>query len=121
VKFTPQGGTVTIYTVLDVDGCMAINFADTGIGMDEAGIAKALEPFGQADSTLSRMYEGTGLGLPLTKRLMEAHGGTLEIESRLEEGTTVTVRFPANRVIVGPVAEENLSKAGPREKVVTSS
>ena len=99
VKFTPRDGTVTISAGLEADGCMALVIADTGVGMDESEIAEALEPFGQADSTLSRKFEGTGLGLPLSKRLVEAHGGTLKIESRPQKGTTVTVRFPAERVV----------------------
>ena len=60
---------------------------------------RALERFGQLDSSLSRKYEGTGLGLPLSKRLMELHGGRLEIESVVGIGTTVTATFPGERLV----------------------
>jgi len=99
VKFTPKGGKVSVDTQLTDDGMLALTVSDTGIGMDEEGIAVALSSFGQVDSGLSRKHEGTGLGLPLTKGLMELHGGTLKIESKLGQGTSVTVTFPKERVI----------------------
>ena len=77
---------------------MEITVADTGIGMNDGGIAKALSLFGQVDSGLARRQEGSGLGLPLTKGLVELHGGTLTITSVMDVGTTVTVTFPAERV-----------------------
>jgi signal transduction histidine kinase len=76
-----------------------IKVIDTGIGMAREDIPKALEPFGQVDSKLSRKYEGTGLGLPLSKALVELHGGKLEIESEPGVGTTVTVVLPTQRII----------------------
>ena len=72
---------------------------DTGIGIALADIPTALSPFGQVDSTLSHKYEGTGLGLPLTKSLVEMHGGYLDIQSQIGVGTTVTARFPAARIV----------------------
>lgn len=84
---------------------------DTGIGIAPADIPKALSPFVQIDSTLSRKYEGTGLGLPLTKALVELHGGSLDLESEIGAGTTVTVRFPAERIVRerrGPVGDNGL-------------
>jgi signal transduction histidine kinase len=72
--------------------CIAVS--DTGIGMDAMDIPKALEPFGQIDSSIARKYQGTGLGLPLSKLLAELHGGDLSIESALGRGTTVTVVLP---------------------------
>ena len=99
VKFTNAGGRVTLS--VDDEGArgLAIRVIDTGIGMASEDIPKALEPFGQVDSKLARKYEGTGLGLPLSKALVELHGGSLRIESELGVGTTVTVIFPASRVI----------------------
>jgi signal transduction histidine kinase len=73
--------------------------SDTGIGMRKEDIPKAFEHFRQVDSSLSRKYEGSGLGLPLARELMEAHGGRLEIESTPNVGTTATVVFPRERVI----------------------
>jgi signal transduction histidine kinase len=63
-----------------------------------------MAPFSQIDSDLSRKYEGTGLGLPLTKALIELHGGSLRLQSEVGAGTTVTVRFPAGRIVSLPVA-----------------
>jgi PAS domain S-box-containing protein len=99
IKFTPEDGEVTIHTEVDEKGCLHIIVRDTGIGMDEDGLTTAMEPFGQAEGALSGKFEGTGLGLPLTRRLVEAHGGVLEIESRPRMGTTVTVCLPAERVV----------------------
>jgi len=73
---------------------------DTGVGMDDKELAKAMSKFGQVDSGLDRKHEGTGLGLPLTQGLVELHGGKLEIDSNKGEGTTVTVRFPPERTVI---------------------
>jgi len=99
VKFTPEGGEVTVSAWLNDNGSLAVAVADTGIGMDEEEMTKALSTFGQVDSGLDRKHEGTGLGLPLAKRLMELHGGTLEIESEKALGSSITVTFPKKRVI----------------------
>jgi PAS domain S-box-containing protein len=97
VKFTPAGGGVAIAARLTPEGGVELSVEDNGIGMDPAEIPLALEPFRQIDRGLNRRYEGTGLGLPLTKRLVELHGGAIEIRSALGKGTTVTVTFPAER------------------------
>ncbi len=99
VKFTPEGGHVKVTAGRDDEGRFVISVSDTGIGISEEDQPKVLLPFNQVDSRLSRKYEGTGLGLPLTKRLMELHGGWLEIESALERGTKVSLIFPRERVI----------------------
>ncbi|MEX0815697.1 MAG: PAS domain S-box protein, partial [Dongiaceae bacterium] len=99
VKFTPAGGEVTISAAIEADGRLALAVADTGIGIAPEDMVRALEPFGQIDSSLSRRYEGTGLGLPLAKALIELHGGTLALESRPGAGAVATVRFPPGRVI----------------------
>ena len=98
IKFTPPGGTVTFRATAFADG-LAIAVADTGIGIASADIPTALERFGQVDSRLARKYEGTGLGLPLSKKLMELHDGSLAIESAPGTGTTVTITFPLERVV----------------------
>ena len=98
VKFTPPQGEVRVSILRRGDG-VAVAVADTGIGIAAEDIPRALERFRQIDSALGRKYEGTGLGLPLSKRLVELHGGTLEIESRVGSGTTITVTFPAERVL----------------------
>jgi signal transduction histidine kinase len=103
VKFTPAGGRVTVDTSHDIDG-LAISVSDTGIGIASADIPKALDRFSQVENKLVRKYGGTGLGLPLAKQLMELHGGSLTIDSTPQVGTTVTVRFPAERVLIEPAA-----------------
>jgi len=99
VKFTPKGGKVTVSAGLNERRELVIKVVDTGIGIAPEDIGKALSPFMQIDSSLSRKYEGTGLGLPLSKALVELHGGQLTIESQLGAGTTVTVTFPTTRVV----------------------
>jgi PAS domain S-box-containing protein len=99
VKFPPGGGRVALEAAVDAVRGLVIKVIDTGIGMAREDIPKALEPFGQVDSKLSRKYEGTGLGLPLSKALVELHGGKLEIESEPGVGTTVTVVLPTPRII----------------------
>ncbi|MDR3448258.1 MAG: ATP-binding protein [Alphaproteobacteria bacterium] len=98
VKFTSEGGSVTLSAMIDDAGRMNINVVDSGIGIAQKDIAVALAPFGQIESALSRKHQGTGLGLPLTKALVELHGGTLTLESELGVGTTVKLIFPAERV-----------------------
>jgi len=97
VKFTPRGGHIRIAAGLE-EGDLVIRIADTGIGIAPDDIQKALDPFTQIDSSLARRYEGTGLGLPLAKRLIELHDGKLAIESALGAGTCVTLTFPSRRL-----------------------
>jgi len=94
VKFTPAGGRITLSARRDGAGFVALSVADTGIGMRAEDIPVALSPFSQVDSSLSRRYEGTGMGLPLCKSIIELHGGRLEIASARGRGTTVTVLLP---------------------------
>jgi signal transduction histidine kinase len=98
VKFTPKDGAITL-SAERRGGDLAIVVADTGIGMAPEHIGIALARFGQVDNRLARRYEGTGLGLPLVKRLVELHGGKLTIDSALGSGTTVTALLPAERVL----------------------
>jgi signal transduction histidine kinase len=98
VKFTLPGGTVSVFTIQHSAG-LDITVDDTGIGMRSEDIPRALERFGQIDSTLARKYDGAGLGLPLARNLIELHGGTLRIESTVGAGTTVTVSLPAHRLL----------------------
>jgi signal transduction histidine kinase len=106
VKFTPAGGQIILSVDRSTDGGVLIDVSDTGIGIPEDKMELALSPFGQIDSKLSRKFEGTGLGLPLTKRLVELHGGTMKIVSEVAEGTTVSVLLPADRVLAAPALKE---------------
>jgi signal transduction histidine kinase len=99
VKFTPEGGCVTVSTGIDSFGDVSVGVADTGIGLTDEELRVATQPFGQVDSRLSRRHVGTGLGLSLTKAMVELHGGTLTIRSASNEGTTVTFTIPKERVI----------------------
>ena len=99
IKFTPPGGTATISASYDPGDSFKIQVADTGIGIAAEDIDKALSQFGQVESTYNRTFDGTGLGLPLTNALAKLHGGSLELESQLNLGTTVTIKFPSWRVI----------------------
>ncbi|MBV8536000.1 MAG: sensor histidine kinase, partial [Alphaproteobacteria bacterium] len=105
------GGRVEMTGRLLPDGGAVITVADTGIGMKAADIALALEPFRQIDNALTRRTEGTGLGLPLAKALIEMHGGTLQIRSEPGRGTQVDLRLPEDR-LVRPPGQEASVKAG---------
>jgi signal transduction histidine kinase len=97
IKFTPEGGKVRIDGGSGQDGCYLLTVRDSGVGMNEREIANALVPFGQNATHMSAKHDGTGLGLPLAKAMMELHGGQLAIESHPGHGTTVTLRFPPER------------------------
>jgi PAS domain S-box-containing protein len=99
VKFTPRGGRIELAAFVDPAGRLVATVADTGIGIAAEDVATAFEPFRQIDNKLSRKYAGTGLGLPLTAAMARLHGAELKLESRLGVGTTVTIAFPAARVI----------------------
>ncbi len=99
VKFTPEEGEVSVSSKLNDNGSLAIAVRDNGIGMNEDEVKHAMSKFGQLDTSLYRKHEGTGLGLPLTKGLMELHNGAMEIHSKKGQGTMITVTFPKERVI----------------------
>ena len=98
IKFTPDGGTVSVAAVKNDDGGLTITIADTGIGIATADIDRVFEPFVQLDSSLARRYEGTGLGLALSRRWAHLHGGALVLTSELGKGTTAEIRLPKDRV-----------------------
>src|SRR6266851_1628947 len=102
IKFTQPGGRVRLKVARYAHRGMTFRVEDTGIGMSVDQIPVALEPFGQIDTGLDRKRSGVGLGLPLTKRLVELHGGTIEIESEPGKGTIVTVRLPEERLLQKP-------------------
>ena len=111
VKFTPAGGSVTMRCVIESDGGFAMSVADTGIGIAAKDIPKALEKFGQVDSSLQRKHDGTGLGLPLVKAMVELHGGALSLESEVGVGTKATIRFPRQRVLASNITYLTPAKA----------
>jgi PAS domain S-box-containing protein len=108
VKFTPAGGSVRLAAAINPRDEVAISVADTGVGMAPDEIPRALQPFGQIDNSLISPHAGTGLGLPLAKRLVELHGGTLTLDSEPGRGTVVTVILPAERTRLHKTAQAGL-------------
>ena len=99
IKFTPRGGNVRLAAKLSAENELLMTVADTGIGMRQEDIPRIFEPFHQIEDSLTRKHEGTGLGLPLAKKLCELHDASIGIETAPGRGTKVRVRFPATRTI----------------------
>ncbi len=99
IKFTEPGGTVTVGAMLEGDGRLLLFVRDTGIGIAAEDIDLAFEPFSQLDSTLSRRFQGAGLGLYASRALVNAHGGLLSLQSAPGQGTLAEIRLPAERVL----------------------
>jgi len=99
IKFTPQKGEISIGVRLVPSGNLVIMIKDTGIGMAPDQLEEAMKTFRQIENTLNRTFEGTGLGLPLTKALVEMHGGTLSLKSESDKGTEVSIEIPKERII----------------------
>ena len=103
VKFTNNGGTITIIAYLDACNNIIISITDTGIGIPEDKIEYVLEPFSQVDNVFSRTHDGVGLGLSLTKSLIELHNGEIRIESEVDIGTSIIIIMPAERTILNNI------------------
>lgn len=102
IKYSPTGRAVTVrHRVVD-DGEVWIDVVDGGTGMTREEIAIALLPFGRTESAIRTGEAGTGLGLPISKAIIEAHGGRMAIDSAPRRGTTVSVVLPANRLVAAP-------------------
>jgi signal transduction histidine kinase len=99
IKFSDKDSAVHVTASCPVGGPFRITVRDTGIGMRPEDIPIALAPFRQIDSRVARAYEGTGLGLSIVAALMKIHQGSLDIESEPGKGTSVTIEFPADRVV----------------------
>jgi two-component system cell cycle sensor histidine kinase PleC len=100
VKFTPQGGTITI-TAAATENNVHITVTDTGIGIAAKDMERLAKPFEQIENQFSKTKEGTGLGLALTKSLIEMHNGSFEVDSLLGEGTRATVILPIRQTAAG--------------------
>ena len=98
VKFTPAGGTITVFAKRSINGGMEIGVSDTGVGIDPDDINAVFEAFGQGRHDIATAEKGTGLGLPIVRGLVEAHGGKVRLESQLGKGTTVACFFPRERL-----------------------
>ena len=111
VKFTPNGGTVTVAAMEEISGDLIMTVSDTGIGIAQDEIERVFEPFVQLDSSLARKYEGTGLGLSLSRRWVQLLGGSLILESDLGAGTVAQLRFPRERVRPAKIAGQDRFEA----------
>jgi len=100
VKFTQASGRVIVDCKHDKSGNLLIIVKDTGVGIPREQLEKVLEPFEQVEDHLTRRNEGTGLGLPIAKALIELHGGELRLDSELNVGTTAEIRLPRERIEV---------------------
>ena len=106
VKFTEAGGRVNLIGHKCQDNSIQIEVIDTGVGMTPEELEVALTPFGQAGTTMTRAHEGTGLGLPLVKSLVELHGGELFIRSKKNIGTTVQILLPPPQPKITAVSKQ---------------
>ena len=97
IKFSHQGGAIEVKTSYGAQG-LCIMFQDHGIGISQSKLNDIMEPFGQINDPKLNQGQGTGLGLPIAKAMMEMHGGDLTVESIEGQGTTVTCCFPVDRV-----------------------
>ena len=109
IKFTPKGGKVTVGAALNDNGGVHFRVSDTGLGIAKEDLHAVMEPFGQAGNAISGKREGTGLGLPLSKKIAEMHGGSLTLQSWPGKGTTVEVTLPPERTL-GPRAPSKPDK-----------
>jgi signal transduction histidine kinase len=99
IKFTPAGGYIKVGAELTPDGDLMLEIQDSGIGMAETDIDRALEPFSQLDTNSLSGQEGVGLGLSIASRLTALHGGRLQIRSELGIGTRAQILLPADRIL----------------------
>jgi signal transduction histidine kinase len=111
VKFTLPGGHIKIAGRYDPEAGLTLTVSDTGIGIAPDDITRVLAPFEQVDSSFSRSHQGTGLGLPLVKAIVELHGGNLVVDSEVGVGTCVSVSFPPDRAIFDRAAAGSRSAA----------
>ncbi len=115
VKFTPDGGSVTVKAFSEQDQ-ICVDVSDTGIGIDEKQLGLLFRPFEQLDGSLSREYEGTGLGLVMVKRLIELHNGSVSVNSQKNAGSTFSFKIPylqtADQATSSGSANKSLTQEG---------
>jgi cell cycle sensor histidine kinase DivJ len=118
IKFSERGGTVTVTALVEGPRLM-VRVIDTGVGIEADDIKRLGDPFFQAGKTYQRRHEGTGLGLSIVKSLVGLHGGDMAVESKIDEGTTVTVTLPL--VFTPPVLsnESNVATLAPTQRIQT--
>jgi two-component system cell cycle sensor histidine kinase PleC len=114
IKFTPQGGEVWVKVGWTASGGQYLSVRDNGAGIPEEEIPVVLSSFGQGSNAIKTAEQGAGLGLPIVKGLIDLHGGTFTLRSKLREGTEVIVTFPASRVVAALPAVDDLAPLQPR-------
>ncbi|HET7887545.1 MAG TPA: ATP-binding protein [Bradyrhizobium sp.] len=117
VKFTERGGTVTVSASID-GGRLVVRVADTGVGITADDLKRIGDPFFQAGTTYQRRHEGTGLGLSIVKTLVALHGGEMTVQSKIDEGTTVTVTLPLTPQAAQP--NSNVATLAPMVRPATA-
>ncbi len=117
IKFTERGGRVTVSA--SVEGArLMLRVTDTGVGIAADDLKRIGDPFFQAGKTYQRRHEGTGLGLSIVKSLVALHAGELTVQSKLDEGTTVTVALPLTFTTPGP--SNNVATLTPSARPATA-
>jgi cell cycle sensor histidine kinase DivJ len=112
VKFTERGGKVTVAAAVD-ESRLVLRVSDTGVGISADDLKRIGDPFFQAGKTYQRRHEGTGLGLSIVKSLVHLHGGEMSIESKLDEGTTVTIALPLSLAMLDSSSGDNITTLTP--------
>ncbi len=101
IRFTPSGGQIIVSTAYEANGSVVLRIRDTGIGMTRSELEQAMKPFRQVSAGARNRGDGTGLGLPLTKAMVDANRANFSISSAPNEGTLVEISFPSPRVLAG--------------------
>src|SRR4029453_17845052 len=103
IKYTPAGGRIAIALRLDRSG-VVVSVSDTGVGISAAALGTIFDPFQRGDFMVAKKTQGTGLGLAISRKLMELHGGALQLRSQVGVGTVAPADFPASRLVFGAAA-----------------
>jgi cell cycle sensor histidine kinase DivJ len=117
VKFTERGGSVTVSAAVE-GSCLMLRVTDTGVGIAPDDLKRIGDPFFQAGKTYQRRHEGTGLGLSIVKSLVALHAGELTVQSKIDEGTTVTVALPLS--FTAPEPSSNIATLTPAARSATT-
>jgi two-component system, cell cycle sensor histidine kinase DivJ len=117
IKFTERGGSVTVSAGVEA-ARLIIRVADTGVGITAEDLKRIGDPFFQAGKTYQRRHEGTGLGLSIVKSLVALHGGEMSVQSKIDEGTTVTVMLPLTPPAAQPSSNIATLSPPPRSTIL---